>query len=64
MKNRKALKTYNAGTEGRTQVELIAEIRRRAYELYDQRGRQNGHALDDWKQAEAEVLEPERRPTV
>ena len=31
-------------------------IRRRAYELYQQRGRIDGFALDDWLQAEAEVL--------
>ena len=31
-------------------------IRRRAYELYDQRGRVDGFALDDWLQAEAEIL--------
>ena len=32
------------------------EIRFRAYELYERRGRGDGHALDDWLQAEAEVL--------
>jgi hypothetical protein len=52
-----------ARNEGRTQVELAAEIRRRAYELYEQRGKQDGNALEDWAEAEAEVLEPERRPT-
>jgi hypothetical protein len=31
-------------------------IRRRAYELYEQRGREDGFALDDWLQAEAEIL--------
>jgi len=30
-------------------------IRRRAYELYVQRGRLDGYELDDWLQAEAEV---------
>lgn len=30
-------------------------IRVRAYELYEKRGRQSGHALDDWLQAEAEL---------
>jgi hypothetical protein len=30
-------------------------IRRRAYELYEQRGKLDGHALDDWLQAEAEI---------
>jgi len=30
-------------------------IRRRAYSLYEQRGRVDGHDMDDWLQAEAEV---------
>jgi len=32
-------------------------IRLRAYELYEQRGREEGYELDDWLQAEIEVLE-------
>jgi len=32
-------------------------IRLRAYELYEQRGKRDGHALDDWLQAEAELTE-------
>lgn len=32
------------------------EVRRRAYELYEQRGRQDGMAEEDWLRAEAEVL--------
>ena len=35
--------------------EIKEEIRRRAYELYKLRGSENGHALDDWLQAELEV---------
>jgi hypothetical protein len=31
------------------------EIRRRAYALYEQRGREDGHDVDDWLRAEAEV---------
>ena len=31
-----------------------AGIRFRAYELYEQRGKADGHALDDWLQVEAE----------
>jgi hypothetical protein len=34
--------------------ELQERIRFRAYELYEQRERRDGHALDDWLQAEAE----------
>ncbi|MGC2110865.1 MAG: DUF2934 domain-containing protein [Candidatus Korobacteraceae bacterium] len=30
-------------------------IRERAYELYEQRGRLDGHAVDDWLAAEAEM---------
>jgi len=37
-------------------AELEDEVRRRAYELYEQRGRVDGYELDDWLQAEAEVL--------
>ncbi|HWH58964.1 MAG TPA: DUF2934 domain-containing protein [Terriglobales bacterium] len=33
-------------------VELI---RRLAYDFYEQRGKLNGHDLDDWLQAEAEL---------
>ena len=34
---------------------LEEEIRRRAYELYEARGREDGHDLDDWLCAEAEI---------
>jgi len=32
------------------------EIRLRSYELYLKRGRADGHDLDDWLQAEREIL--------
>jgi hypothetical protein len=35
--------------------ELEQRIRVRAYELYEQRGRRDGYALDDWLQSEAEL---------
>jgi Protein of unknown function (DUF2934) len=34
---------------------LDEEIRRRAYELYESRGREDGHDMDDWLRAEAEI---------
>ncbi|MGE5113004.1 MAG: DUF2934 domain-containing protein [Acidobacteriaceae bacterium] len=37
------------------------EIRLRAYELYEQRGGESGHDLDDWLQAEAELNTPQRK---
>jgi hypothetical protein len=33
-------------------------IERRAYELYEQRGREDGHDWDDWLQAERELATP------
>ena len=33
------------------------EIAARAYQLYIERGRQQGHDVDDWLQAEYELLE-------
>lgn len=34
---------------------LEEQIRRRAYELYEQRGREHGHDLEDWLRARAEI---------
>jgi len=36
---------------------LEDQIRRRAYELYIQRGNETGSELDDWLQAEEEILQ-------
>ena len=40
---------------------LEHEIRLRAYDLYCCSGKRDGHALDDWLQAEHQVLR-EKRP--
>jgi hypothetical protein len=37
------------------------EIRCRAYELYEQRGREQGHDVEDWLRAEKEVTHKTRR---
>ena len=37
-------------------ADLETEIRRRAYELYQQRGCQPGHEIEDWFSAEREVM--------
>lgn len=34
---------------------LEERIRQRAYELYETRGREEGHELDDWLRAESEL---------
>ena len=42
---------------GKTKAEAVAEqIRCRAYELYEERGREDGHAVDDWLRAETEII--------
>jgi hypothetical protein len=35
--------------------ELQDQIRLRAYELYEERGREDGHALEDWFRAKEEI---------
>lgn len=37
--------------------ELQDQIRRRAYELYEQHGSNDGHEVGDWLQAESEVAQ-------
>jgi len=36
--------------------ELQEQISRRAYELFEARGREHGHDREDWLQAEAEII--------
>lgn len=57
----KTVTPINAGTSATfnlTQVhpEIVDEVRVRAYELYEQRGRQDGNDQDDWIRAEEEIL--------
>ncbi len=35
--------------------EQLEQIRRRSHELYEARGQEDGHDLEDWLQAEAEI---------
>jgi hypothetical protein len=36
-------------------IPIEQQIQQRAYDLYEQRGRTDGHELDDWLQAEREI---------
>ena len=38
--------------------EIQGAVARRAYDIFERRGRANGHHEDDWRQAEAELLFP------
>jgi hypothetical protein len=42
-------------------INVEEEIRRRAYELYEQRGRSSGYEKDDWRTAEQEVMQRYRQ---
>jgi hypothetical protein len=46
----------NEATRKPKTPELDDQIRRRAYELYEERGRTDGAELEDWVRAETEVL--------
>jgi Protein of unknown function (DUF2934) len=39
------------------EFELEYQIRLRSYELYEARGREDGHELEDWLRAEEEIRE-------
>jgi hypothetical protein len=48
--------TKTSSLSGKTGAEAIVEqIRIRAYELYEARGRRDGHDVEDWLEAEAEI---------
>jgi hypothetical protein len=54
----KATKTgTNQGMTSHTSPDLQARIARRAYELFEQRGREHGHDREDWLRAEQDILD-------
>lgn len=52
---RKKLEVVKTESRRLVPINLEDEIRRRAYELYEQRGANNGGEADDWLAAEREV---------
>ena len=42
-------------------AKLEHQIRLRAQELYEARGREDGHELDDWLRAEEEIMQKKAR---
>jgi hypothetical protein len=48
--------TRSSTTSDAIDRNLDEEIRIRAYELYERRGRQDGHDLEDWLEAESEIV--------
>lgn len=43
------------------QQELEHQIRLRAYEVYEVRGKEDGHELEDWLRAEEEITQKKVR---
>jgi hypothetical protein len=43
-------------TDSTFSIDPQEQVRRRAFEIYVQRGAHEGHELDDWLQAEAEIF--------
>ncbi len=44
--------------------DLAQDIRQRAYQLYEERGRGDGQELNDWLRAEKEIAQRKARATV
>ncbi len=51
------------GNSNHSAIEVEAEIRQRAYELYESRGYVDGQAEQDWIQAEREVRARQQKHT-
>jgi len=50
----------NIRQQAQESMPLEEQVRQRAHEIYLQRGGQDGSDLDDWLQAEAEILARQR----
>jgi H+-transporting ATPase len=48
-----------AESKAKTPADLTPQISKRAYELYEERGHENGRAVQDWNQAERETRKDE-----
>ncbi len=45
----------NKNNTPKSYADLANQVRIRAYEIYEKRGREDGHALEDWLQAQSEL---------
>jgi hypothetical protein len=54
-------KQQTTGISELQEFELEYQIRLRAYELYEKRGREDGRELDDWLRAKEEIREKKFR---
>jgi Cu2+-exporting ATPase len=47
--------------KAKTPSDLKPQIAKRAYELYEERGRKDGREVQDWEKAEREIRKPEAK---
>ena len=62
MNNNPPKKSSSRAASDPQDLQLEDQIRMRAHELYEARGREEGHDQEDWLQAEAELTEKKARP--
>jgi hypothetical protein len=53
--------TTTTSSEKALEHTLQEQVRLRAYELYELRGKEDGHELEDWLQAESEFVKPKSK---
>lgn len=54
--NKRVATAGPTGTATAAPPKIEEDIRKRAYELFEARGREEGHELDDWLRAEEEIV--------
>lgn len=54
---RKSATPNGSTTQTGSSVELLEQIRIRAYELFEERGGAHGYDVEDWLRAEAEITQ-------
>ena len=64
MKSQRTLPTPIASAiQAEPAPEMLERVRARAYELFELRGGEEGHDLEDWLQAEAEITQQRAKTT-
>jgi DUF2934 family protein len=61
MSKHKTVKKPSSDGNQQHDEEFYARVARKAYELFDQRGGEHGHDVDDWLEAERLVVEELRQ---
>ena len=56
MQEQPSKKSPTSVTSDPRDIELEDQIRLRAYELYEERGREDGHEMEDWFRAKEEII--------